>query len=193
MSIFSWICWFVTVRRMWWLLATSHAPITANENLANKQCFCLGLVANTEDLLRPVYARVIILGIFDPFCPSWYVIPLGELDGCWEKIDLFEFDVLQTPSEAGCLTASDTGDLSMAGLSFTCGMDCNVVSVLLLFSRATLSSWLGGLLVSSSRSVVNQVFLRSILYGAPILELCCTRYVQFGGIVNSLMNGTAEN
>ena len=67
---------------MWGLLATLHAPITANENLSNKPYFCLGLLANLEDLLRPVDARSIILGIFDPFSPSRYVIPLGMLDDC---------------------------------------------------------------------------------------------------------------
>ena len=54
---------------MWGLLATSHATMTAIENLANKPYFCLDLLANFEDLLRPVDSRSIILGIFDTFLP----------------------------------------------------------------------------------------------------------------------------
>ena len=38
---------------MWGFLATSYAPITANENLENKPYFCLGLLANLADILRP--------------------------------------------------------------------------------------------------------------------------------------------
>ena len=67
---------------MWGILATSHAPINANGNLANKPYFCLGLLANLEDLLRPVDDRLIILGIFDPFSTSQDSIPLEELDDC---------------------------------------------------------------------------------------------------------------
>ena len=66
------------------------------------------------------------------------------------------------------------------------------MSVLLLFSGATLGLWLRGFLGSSSRSGVNQVSLRSIFSGAPIVYLCCTRYVQIVGIVTSLMNGNME-
>ena len=70
---------------MWGFLATSHAPIAANENLENKSYFYLFLLANLTDLLRTVDARSIILGIFDPFSPlsaSPYGIPLGALDDC---------------------------------------------------------------------------------------------------------------
>ena len=52
------------------VLVTSHAPITANENLANKPYFCLGLLAKHADLQRPVDAIPIILGIFNTFSPS---------------------------------------------------------------------------------------------------------------------------
>ena len=52
---------------MWGLLATSHDPITANDNLANIPYFCLGLLANVTDLLITVDARPVILGIFIPF------------------------------------------------------------------------------------------------------------------------------
>ena len=56
-------------------------------------------------------------------------------------------------------------------------------------------SWLvtGVSLLSYPRSVLNQVSLRSIFSGAKLYDLCCTRSVQFGGIVPSLMNGTVKN
>ena len=62
---------------MWGLLATSHDPINANDNLANKSYFCLGLLAKLEDLLIPVDARLIIFGIFNPFHQFQDGIPLG--------------------------------------------------------------------------------------------------------------------
>ena len=40
---------------------------------------------------------------------------------------------------------------------------------------------------------MNQVSLRSILYGATIYDIYCTIYVQVGGILPLLMNGTVEN
>ena len=67
---------------MWGFLTTSHAPITANENLVNKPYFCLGLLANLTDLLRPVDSRLIILDIFDAVSPSLDSILLGALDDC---------------------------------------------------------------------------------------------------------------
>ena len=76
------MCWFDIIRKMWGFLATSHAPITANESLENIPYSCLGLLANPEDLLIPVDYRPIILGIFDPFSPSRDGIPLGALDDC---------------------------------------------------------------------------------------------------------------
>ena len=70
------------VIKMWGFLATSHAPITANDNLENKPYFCLGLLANLAYLLIPVDATLIILGIFYPLSPSQYGIPLGQWDDC---------------------------------------------------------------------------------------------------------------
>ena len=130
---------------------------------------------------------------FYPFSTSQYGIPLGELDDCREKRNLSKLDVFITSLEAGCYIASDTGTTLLAGFSCTCIMDCDGVSLLLLLSEATLGSWLGVLMISYSISEVNQVFLRSILSGAPICELCCTISVKFGFIVPSLMNGTLES
>ena len=56
---------------MWRFLATSHAPITANDNLDNKPYFCSVLLANLEDIIRSGDDRLIILGIFDPFDPLY--------------------------------------------------------------------------------------------------------------------------
>ena len=70
------------VRNMWGFLATSHDPITDNENLENIPYICLVLLANLVDLLIPVDAGSIILGIFDPLSPSRYGIPLVELGDC---------------------------------------------------------------------------------------------------------------
>ena len=67
---------FSMVRKMWGFLVTSHNPITDNYNLANKPCFCLGLLANMTDLLRQVNDILIILGIFDTFSPPQDGIPL---------------------------------------------------------------------------------------------------------------------
>ena len=77
-------------------------------------------------------------------------------------------------------------------LSSTCGTDCGDVSMFILFSGGTLGSLFGVSLGYYSRSTVNQVYLRSILYCAPLCDLSCTRSVQFGGIVPSLMNRTVE-
>ena len=70
------------IRNMWGLLATSHAPINANDNFANRPYFCLGLLYNLEYILRLVDARLIILGTFDTFSPSPDGIPLSTLDDC---------------------------------------------------------------------------------------------------------------
>ena len=191
--LISLICWFGIVRKMWGILTTSHAPINAKYNLSNKPYSCLSLLANLEDLLRPVDSRSIILGIFDPLSPSWHDIPLVTLDDCWSKLTLFKFDVFQTPSEYGCLITLETCAPSLTGPSFLCGIDCDGVSVLLLLYGAMISSWLRVSLKSYSQYVVNQVSLRSIFSGAPLCELCCTISVQFGDIVSSLINGTVEN
>ena len=62
---------------MWGLLATSHAPITANDIVSNKPYFCLGLLANLAYLLRPVDAILIILDVFIPFIPHFIVSHWG--------------------------------------------------------------------------------------------------------------------
>ena len=77
--LISWICWFAQVRDIWGFLATSHASITANENLENKPYFSSNLLANLADILRLVDARPIILGIFDPFYPFARWHPTGKV------------------------------------------------------------------------------------------------------------------
>ena len=183
-----WICWFSIVRKIWGFLANSHTPINANENLENKPYFRLCLLSNLANLLRPVYSRSKFLGIFDPFSPSQDDIPLGTLGDRRAKF-FFIFDVFRTTLETGHWITSDTDAPLMIIPSFNCCMVCNNVIIFLLFYSATLGTWVGVLLVSSSMSGVNQVTLRSKFSGAPLYELRCTRSVQFGGIVPSLMNG----
>ena len=67
---------------MWGLLATSHDQITVNCNSTNKPYFFLGLLSNLVDILIPVDAILIILGIFDPLYPSQDGIPLVSLGYC---------------------------------------------------------------------------------------------------------------
>ena len=145
---------------MWGFLATSHAPITDNENSENKPYFCLGLLSNLADILRPVDAILIVLGLVYPFSPSRDGISLGALDEYWEKQDLFKFDVFWTPSEYEILITSGIGAPLLAVLSCTWDTDCDNVSVLLLLSGAKLGSWLGVSLGYSLRSGANQVSLR---------------------------------
>ena len=164
-----------------------------NENLSNKPYFCLGLLANLADLLRQVDARSIILGIFDPFYPSWGGIPLVTLDDYWVKQTLFKFYMFPTILKYGRSITSKTEAPLLTGLYCTCSTDCYDLSVLLLFSGAMLGSWLGVFLGYSIRSRLNQVSLRSIFFGTRIFKLRCTRSVQFRGIVRSLINGTVEN
>ena len=64
------------------MLQLTHAPINANDNLANKSYFCLGLLSKLADLLITVDARSIILGVLYPLSPSQYGIPLGQWDYC---------------------------------------------------------------------------------------------------------------
>ena len=119
-----WICWFDKVRNMWGLLATSYAPTIANDNLANKAYFCLGLFYNLVYLLRPVDSRSTVLGIFYPFYPlstSRYGVPMGALDDCSEKQTFFKFDVFRTPLEVEHLGTSEADFPSLAGLSCKCG------------------------------------------------------------------------
>ena len=94
--LISCICWFAIVRNMGSLLSTAYAPITANENLENKPYLCLVLLAKLADLLVPVDARSILLGIFDPFYFSRDCIPLGKLDNCWEIWCVVNFLVIWT-------------------------------------------------------------------------------------------------
>ena len=42
---------------MWGVLSTSPATNIDDENLENKPYFCFDLLANLEDILRPVDAR----------------------------------------------------------------------------------------------------------------------------------------
>ena len=42
---------------MWGFLGTSHTPIDTNNDLANKPYFCLVLLANLADTMRPVDDR----------------------------------------------------------------------------------------------------------------------------------------
>ena len=72
---------------MYGFLATPNDPTTAIINLENKTYFCLSLLSKVEDILIPVDARSIILGIFDlvlysedNLSPSRDGIPLGALD-----------------------------------------------------------------------------------------------------------------
>ena len=186
------MCWFDLVRNMWGFLSTSHAPNNANENLSNKPYFCLGLLANLADILRPVYFRLIILGFFDPFLPSLYGIPLDKLDDCWGK-KLKKIDMFWNLLEYGRSITSDTNTTFLTGNSCNWGTECDNVSIFLLLSGVTIGIRVGVLLLSSSIYGVNQVSLRSILSGAPIYYMRCTISIKFEDIVTSLMNGTVEN
>ena len=125
---------------MWRLLATSHVPINSSQNLSNKPYFCLGLLSNPTDILRPVDARSFILGIFHLFYPSRYGIPLGTLGGCREKQTFGKFDVFRNSLETGCLSTSDNDAPLLTGLSCTCYTDYKDVIIFLLFSGATLGT-----------------------------------------------------
>ena len=88
--------------------STSHDPTTANDNLENKSYFLIGLLFHLVDILIPVDARLIILGIFHLVFhseglsfPSNYGIPLGTLDGFLVKSTFSNFDVLRNPLETG--------------------------------------------------------------------------------------------
>ena len=71
-------------------------------------------------------------------------------------------------------------------------IDCDGVSVLILFYGAALDSWLVVFMKYSSRSGVKQVSLRSISYGVLLCVMRFTRSYRFGGIATYLMNGTME-
>ena len=121
------------------------------------------------------------------------VIPLFTLDDCLEKQKFGNFDVLKSPSEAGHLITSETDSPLLTGISCNYGTVCYDVSIFLLFSSDTLRILVEVSLGSSSRSGVNQVYLRSVLSGSPLCEMSCTRSVQLGGIMPSLINGAVEN
>ena len=178
---------------MWGFLAISHDPITAIYNLSNKKYFGLGLLENLSDILRTVDIISKILGIFVPFNISRYGIPLGALYYFSAEWTFNKFDVYQTPLEAGCSITSETGTPSPTELSFTYSIDCNDMSIFILFYGATLGWWLGVLIGSSSNYGVNQVYLGSIFYGAILCKLIFTRSIQFGSIMPYLINGTVEN
>ena len=161
--------------------------------LWNKLYLCLVYLSNLAYLLRPVYDRSTILGVFGPLSPSLYDIPPGALNCCRAKQTFFKFDFFQTPSESGRSITSDTDATSLEVISCTCGDKCDNMSMLLFFYGATLSLWLGVSQRSSSISLVNQVSLRLIFSVEPLFDLCCTISVQFEGISPSLMNGTVGN
>ena len=128
------MCWFALVRKMWGFLITSHVPINDNENLATKPYFCLVSLANLSDLLRPVGAKSIILGIFVSFSPSLDGIPLGAVGNCLENQNFFKFYMLRTSSEAGLYITSDTDTPLLTGLTCTRCTGCKYEILFLLFS-----------------------------------------------------------
>ena len=111
---------------MWGFLATSHDPTTDNENVENKQYFSLGLLANLEDILRLVYNRSTILGIFYPFDPlssSQYGIPLGTLDGCWAKNIYLNFMWFELPRNLDVYVLKKQMTPCWPYFSCTCGSE----------------------------------------------------------------------
>ena len=123
-----------------------------------------------------IWCQIVHIRNFYPFYPSLNGTLLGTLDNFWAKQTFGKFDVFWTPLETGCLITLETDTPLLTGLS-----------------GVTISTWVGILVVSSSRSGLNQVSFRSINSCKPICDMCCTRYFQFGGILTSLMNGTFEN
>ena len=131
----------------------------------------------------------------------WYLLsfislaiwhPTGSVGWLLREMNFLNFDVFWTPLESVYSWNSEAGTPYLALIYCMCGSDCSNVRVLLLFSGATLSSWLGIFLGYFSRYGVNQVSLRSIFSGAPLHDICYTISIQFGGIVTSLMNITVE-
>ena len=110
----------------------------------------MGLLSNLAEILRPVDSRYIILGIFDHFYPYQDGIPMGTLGYCWAKITLLKFDVFQTTSETGRLITSKTDVTSLTGLYCTCCTGYDNVIIFMLFSGATLGTWVGVPMVFSS-------------------------------------------
>ena len=97
------------------------------------------------------------------------------------------------PLETLHLITSETVAPFLSILSCTCSSDCGDTRILLLLSGDMIGSLLEVLIGYYSRYGVNQVSLRSILFGSLLCEIFCARYFQFGGILPSLMNGTVEN
>ena len=122
-------------------------------------------------------------------------VPMGALDVFWVKQFSSKFDVFQNTSLNGRFCDSEVHSSLLSGPSFTYSLDGNDAIVLyLLYAFGTsLGSCLRILLVSYSIYGVNHVSLRSIIYGAPLYDLCYTIYVQFFIIVPSLINGAVEN
>ena len=110
-------------------------------------------------------------------------------DEFWAKPAFPSFYVLLTPSETGCYCNSEGRDTFLAGTSCTRCLDGTIVSVLVLFSVATLGSCFKVFLRSYSRYGVNKVSLGSILSGANLFEMRCTRSLQLVGIVQYTKNG----
>ena len=197
--LISWMCWFAIVRNNWEFLSNSHSPSSTNDNLANNPYFSLDLLANMADLLRPVYARLIILVIFhlvmyfqNPLSTSQDGITMRSLDGCWAKLNFFIFLSIWTPSKTGRLLNVEADAPLLAGLSCLYGLYCNNVSGWLLLSGAMPGSCLVLYPGYYSRPVVDHVSLRSTFSIAPLFERSCTGCSKFGGIVTSLLNGTVE-
>ena len=185
------MCWFDIVRNIWGFLATSNASITANDNLSNKQFS--GLLVNLADIIRTVGAISIIFSVLIPLLPRKMATHWARWIIVQQNKNLVNFDVIWTPYESVRSITSETDVTSLVGIYCTCGMYRNNMSVLLVFYGSMLGSRLGVLLGYSSRSGVNQVYLRSIVSGAPLCELRFTISFQFGGIVTSLINGNVEN
>ena len=70
--------------------------------------------------LRQFWSCIVLWRLF---FPSRDGIPLGTLDGCWEKINFLNVDELWTPSETGSSCISEVNTPSLVTLSCTCGLD----------------------------------------------------------------------
>ena len=138
------------------------------------------------DLLRPVDARFIILGIFDPFLllsPSQYCIALGAFYYCWAKKTLFKVDVFQTTNRSW-MFVKFRGRRSLSGWTFLCVQfrlrrrECFVI---IIWSDNWLVTWgFSGILLSicieSSTPEVNILWCKILWYALhkiyPIWGYC---------------------
>ena len=116
----------------------------------------------------------------EPHFTRWMIVEQKQTFG--------KFDVFWTTLEDGHLINSEIDAPSLTGIYCMWGTDCNNTSVILLLSGETIGLWLGVSMGSYSIYGVNQVSLRSIFSDAPLCEMRCKIFVQFGGIVPSLMN-----